>query len=155
VTAPQPLSAAEFKAELELGAYAWPGGYQRRFIMADGESLCFACAEAEAEEIRQAIEDSELHSDWRAVACDIHWEGAAEQCSNCNKAIESAYGDPDASGDPEEPSAERFKRPADNDESGACRHCGRDNSGEAADSPCADECPQHWEAMGIPNPEFD
>lgn len=41
----------------------------------------------------------------------------------------------------------------DNDEHGQCRHCGRDNRGYEQE-PCADECPQYWEARGIPHPDF-
>jgi hypothetical protein len=41
----------------------------------------------------------------------------------------------------------------DNDEAGQCRHCGRDNVGYEAD-PCSDECPQYWEALGIPHPDY-
>ena len=36
---------------------------------------------------------------------------------------------------------------ADNDESGECRHCGRDNSGHEAEA-CSDDCPRYWEAIG-------
>jgi len=41
--------------------------------------------------------------------------------------------------------ADNFARvaamPSDNDETGHCRHCGRDNRGEE-DGPCSDDCPR-------------
>ena len=40
----------------------------------------------------------------------------------------------------------------DDDENGQCNHCGRDNSGYERE-PCADDCPQYWEARGIPHPD--
>lgn len=51
------------------------------------------------------------------------------------------------------PSAERFFAPAHNDARGLCTHCGRDNSGYEGE-PCIDDCPQYWEAQGIPHPQY-
>lgn len=34
-----------------------------------------------------------------------------------------------------------------------CPHCGRDNEGHL-DEPCSDECPQYWEAVGVPYPQY-
>lgn len=83
-----------FNAALQNGAYAWPGGYPLRFIMKDGESVCFDCAERNADRIREEIADApDGDSDWSPVAAAIHWEGAAEICANCNADIESAYGE--------------------------------------------------------------
>lgn len=42
--------------------------------------------------------------------------------------------------------------PAQNDESGHCKHCGRDNS-EYPDSSCSDDCPLYWEEQGVQHPE--
>lgn len=33
-----------------------------------------------------------------------------------------------------------------------CSHCGRDNTGHEGE-PCADDCPQYWEAKGLVHPE--
>lgn len=40
-----------------------------------------------------------------------------------------------------------------NDASGYCIHCGRDNRGHEGE-PCADECPRYWEARGVPHPSY-
>ena len=44
------------------------------------------------------------------------------------------------------------RAPAQNDTTGHCIHCGRDNSGYLKD-PCSDDCPLYWEVAGIPWPE--
>lgn len=35
-----------------------------------------------------------------------------------------------------------------------CPHCGRDNTGYEG-QPCSDDCPQYWEARGIPYKQGD
>lgn len=42
--------------------------------------------------------------------------------------------------------------PAQNGPDGHCLHCGRDNTGHEGE-PCADDCPQYWEAKGRAHPE--
>lgn len=51
------------------------------------------------------------------------------------------------------PREDRFSEPAQNDATGHCVHCGRDNS-EYPGEPCSDECPGYWEARGIPHPDY-
>jgi hypothetical protein len=72
-----------------LPAYAWPGGYPIVYMAADSGILCPKCAN-EYQPERDNAEQLE------AVAYFVHYEGAAEQCENCNALIDSAYGDPDA-----------------------------------------------------------
>lgn len=74
--------------------YAWPGGYPRILVMADGETLCPKCAKAEFKLICHATLQNE-RSGWRAAGADIHWEGLPEICAHCSAEIPSAYGDPD------------------------------------------------------------
>ena len=77
---------------LEHGAYAWPGGYPVYAYMADGEAICFECTRDNLE----VHEDATCHDGWCFVGADIYWEGAPMNCANCNKELESAYGDPDS-----------------------------------------------------------
>jgi hypothetical protein len=87
-------SAAQFKATLRAGAYAWPGGYPLYLLCSDGAPLCFRCARTphNAAEIIRAVRAKDS-SGWRVVACDINHEDSDMLCANCGKAIESAYGD--------------------------------------------------------------
>jgi len=73
----------------QLLAYAWPGGYPVLYLAADGGVLCPECANS-----KDCREAEEGDTQWRIISGDIHWEGPPAICDNCNKAIESAYGDP-------------------------------------------------------------
>lgn len=75
--------------------YAWPGGYPVVLIMADGECLCDKCAKENFRLISKSTRDK-LRDGWQAAGTQIHWEGAPLACANCNKEIESAYGEPEA-----------------------------------------------------------
>lgn len=70
----------------KLPAYAWPGGYPIYYLAKDNGVLCPKCANEYA---AGRDNDEQLEP----VACDIHYEGAALQCENCNAEIESAYGE--------------------------------------------------------------
>ena len=73
----------------KLPAYAWPGGYPIIYLDRENSILCAECAtksHLDADEVPQ----------YRPVACDVFYEGAPEECGQCGKQIESAYGDPDA-----------------------------------------------------------
>lgn len=63
--------------------YAFPGGYPVMFITDAGDVLCAKCA------MRTFILEN------TDVTAGIHYEGPALQCDECEKEIESAYGDPD------------------------------------------------------------
>lgn len=92
------LTLAQLNSEIAAGKYAWPGGYERHAIAADGESLCFDCVEREAERLRAEIA-APSDPDWQIVGFEIHWEGLPMQCAHCNRDIESAYGVPAESAD--------------------------------------------------------
>ena len=75
--------------------YAWPGGYPKILIMADGEAMCAECARKNYRLISLATR-GHYHDSWAAAGVDIYWEGEPLQCSNwgdCEKVIESAYGE--------------------------------------------------------------
>lgn len=75
--------------------YAWPGGYEKRLYLEDGETICRDCAL----ENWACIVDGTLHpcrSGWAVMAVDVHWEGPAEHCVQCGKELPSEYGDPEA-----------------------------------------------------------
>lgn len=55
------------------------GGYPVYYINHHNSVFCDDCANKYADEI---------------VAHEIHWEGQPLTCDDCNKDIESAYGDP-------------------------------------------------------------
>ncbi len=79
-------------------AFAWPGGYPIFYLTEDCAILCPDCANgqngSDAYEERENVDDRDPQ--WHLVAQDVHWEGADLTCEHCGKAIESAYGDPEA-----------------------------------------------------------
>jgi hypothetical protein len=72
--------------------YAWPGGYPMFLIMNDNGCLCMDCAKKEWKLISRSIKYSS-DSQWEAIAVEVNWEDNSLQCDNCNKNIESAYGE--------------------------------------------------------------
>lgn len=62
----------------KLESYAWPGGYPILYYYEDGDSICPDCANKTEE---------------RIAGWFIHYEGSPETCVECNKHIESAYGE--------------------------------------------------------------
>lgn len=72
-----------------LPTYAWPGGYPVLYFDHDAAAICADCA------------NKRDWSDARIIGCEVFYEGADEVCENCNKVIESAYGDPDSPGLPD------------------------------------------------------
>ena len=70
--------------------YAWPGGYPRFFICADGAALSFDAAQANRRAIRRAIRTG-YDDGWQVVGCDINWEDPALYCDHIGVRIESAY----------------------------------------------------------------
>jgi hypothetical protein len=75
--------------------YAWPGGYPVYTIMADGELLCPDCARHNFQQIVRATNDT-CRDSWQAAGAEVYWEGPDQECAQCGKALQSAYGDPDA-----------------------------------------------------------
>ena len=78
----------------ELPSFAWPGGYQIVYVLGDGALLCPDCANGENGS--EASDDPDMDAQWRLDDLQVHEEGPAETCAHCGKAIESAYGDPEA-----------------------------------------------------------
>ena len=70
--------------------YAWPGGYPRYFVTADGAALSFKAAQDNRRLIRHAIRTN-ANDGWRVTACGINWEDADLYCDHTNERIESAY----------------------------------------------------------------
>ncbi len=68
-----------------LTAYAWPGGYPIFYLAADGETLHPKCA--------QKFVYLDSHERERIIAGDVNWEDEDMTCAECNKKIESAYGE--------------------------------------------------------------
>jgi hypothetical protein len=83
-------SADQFVRDL-AEPYAWPGGYPRYFITADGAALSYAAAENERRLIRRAIRTDDNTGGWRVIGCDINWEDADLYCDHTGARIESAY----------------------------------------------------------------
>ncbi len=75
---------------LEMGPYAWPGGYPLFFITSDSAALSFKAVEDNRELIEEAIRDGD-NSGWRVVANDVNWEDSALYCDHTGDRIESAY----------------------------------------------------------------
>ena len=71
-----------------LPAYTWPGGYPILYYDRDGFFLCALCAE-------KLWKDEDATSDDKPTGADVYYEGPTWFCTQCNKEIESAYGDPD------------------------------------------------------------
>lgn len=67
----------------KLASHSSIGSYPLLYLDSHYEVLCAECAEEEA-----ADPDSD-----GIAAVGVHWEGPPETCSNCDKEIESAYGE--------------------------------------------------------------
>lgn len=75
--------------------YAWPGGYPMFAVTAQADALCHSCCELHAKDAirntRCAVNQADAQ--WRIVAVDVNWENTDMYCTECNKPIESAYGE--------------------------------------------------------------
>jgi len=89
------FTVEDFKRELELGPYAWPGGYPRYFVMEDGEAMSFDFAKENLKLLCEAIED-ESRNCWKIIAVDVNWEDPDLYCCSTNKRLESAYAEDEA-----------------------------------------------------------
>jgi hypothetical protein len=74
---------------IRLFAYASVGGYPIIYLTRSNSVLCADCAQ---KEIRAWLYDE---SNDPPTDRGIHWEGPPEVCEDCNREIESAYGDPE------------------------------------------------------------
>ena len=87
-------TVGDFRRDIRLGQYAWPGGYPRYFVMSDGEALSFKAAKAERRLILAAIRDHDSTGGWLPFGVDINWEDADLHCAHTGEPIPSAYGEP-------------------------------------------------------------
>ena len=74
--------------------YAWPGGYPRFIVMADGEAVSCEAARAEWRQIVYATLHG-LRDGWRAVDTCTNWEDTALYCAHTGERIPSAYAEED------------------------------------------------------------
>lgn len=84
------FTISDFRRAMVDGAYAWPGGYPRYFVMDDGEALSFAAAKAN----RRAILEStagRINDGWCIAGVDINWEDASLYCAHTGERIPAAY----------------------------------------------------------------
>lgn len=75
---------------LDQGPYAWPGGYPKHFVMADGETCAFEAIADNKEEVFASFEEGGDDA-WRPVAVAINWEDPHLTCAHTGKPIEAAY----------------------------------------------------------------
>lgn len=68
-------------------------GYTVLLIMHDGEIICRECARKNYKIILESTRLN-LKDSWTVECSDPYWEGPDLYCANCNKTIESSYGDP-------------------------------------------------------------
>jgi len=67
--------------------YAWPGGYPKSVLMADGGILCADCVK---EYYRSVASDTVKGFDtgWKAIGVDVLWEGG-NHCDHCNECVDA------------------------------------------------------------------
>ena len=85
------MTIAQFRAEMRAGRYAWPGGYPRFFVTADGGVLSFAAARECRREILSALARRDSRSGWAVDGVDINWEDHDLTCDHTGERIECAY----------------------------------------------------------------
>jgi len=69
------------------------GSYPTVWDMSDGGTLCYKCVCDNIGQIARSTRDGERDG-WRVVAHGVNWEDTDLSCDDCNKRIESAYGEP-------------------------------------------------------------
>ena len=71
--------------------YAFPGGYPKVLITADGGALCHCCATQEWRLIASESFDNS-NCGFRASGVGVNWENTDLTCEHCGETFESAYG---------------------------------------------------------------
>lgn len=71
-------------------SHAWPGGYPIYYITADCGTLCPDCVNKNLK-----LLNDKNDKQWYVVGAECNYENDSLYCDNCNKQIESAYGEPD------------------------------------------------------------
>lgn len=77
----------------EWEKYAWPGGYPLYYVTKDGGCLCSKCAN---DNLELTLGDD---PQWKITLVDINYEDTSLYCDNCQKLVESAYGEDDGTSD--------------------------------------------------------
>ena len=85
-------TSLRFADSLVKWPLAWPGGYPRYAITADGAALCHRCCKSE----RELIGTTTGNDGWCVAGTDINWEDPALYCDHCGSRIESAYAEIDS-----------------------------------------------------------
>lgn len=73
--------------------YAWPGGYPKYILMADGEALSVEAARENWRRIAGATIGRQNDGGWQAAGVDVNWEDVDLVCAHTGDKIESAYGE--------------------------------------------------------------
>lgn len=81
------LNPSQRRESIVAEPYAWPGGYPKFAVLADGETLCAKCCETE----KDHLEDYDMGDDHIIAGIDINWEDESLHCCHCNNLIECAY----------------------------------------------------------------
>jgi len=74
--------------------YAWPGGYPKHMVCADGERVCMGCVKENRAVITESTMNAGTDVQWEFAHCDIIWEGMVH-CDHCGHPIPAAYGETD------------------------------------------------------------
>jgi hypothetical protein len=83
-------SAADLKATLRAGQYAWPGGYQMYFISNDGYAVSFNGVLSDFRTQLAQVKGKALN---RIVAVDINYEDTDLYCDITGELIPASYGE--------------------------------------------------------------
>lgn len=80
-------SAADLKASLRYGEYAWPGGYQLFFVTHDCQPLSFDTVRKHLRQVLWAIKNRDNTGGWRVVGCEVIYGDEAVFDSHTNHLI--------------------------------------------------------------------
>ena len=86
------MNITEFRRAMREGQYAWPGGYPRYFVTADGGVLSFEAAKECRRQILSALAGRDTLSGWCVAGVDVNWEDPDLICDHSGQRIECAYG---------------------------------------------------------------
>lgn len=85
-------NAADVKAALRAGGFAWPGGYPMYFVLEDGHALSFKGARRRLREILYDMtHDVTGDGSWHIVGLDVNYEDDDLYCEETGEKIEPAY----------------------------------------------------------------
>lgn len=85
------MTLLELKQALRTGHYAWPGGYPKYFIAADGNALSFAAVYQEIKQVMRALRHPGTDRDWQIIAVDVNWEDESLFCVHTGQPIPCAF----------------------------------------------------------------